>query len=57
MLSLLSVPIFRTIVRRKEVAMFTIFIIAAGYAGWRLTRATLESLRGLPRSNDDMIFF
>ncbi len=57
MLSLLSVPIFRTHVRRKEIAMFTIFTIAAAYAGWRLTRATLESLRGVPRSNDDMIFF
>jgi hypothetical protein len=37
--------------------MFTIFTIAAAYAGWRLVLATLESLRGLPRSNDDMIFF
>lgn len=37
--------------------MFTIFIIAAAYAGWRLALATLESLRALPRSNDDMIFF
>jgi hypothetical protein len=37
--------------------MFTIFIIAAGYAGWRLAQAGLELLRGLPRSNEDMIFF
>lgn len=50
-------PVFRTIVRRKEIAVFTIFILATGYAGWRLARAALESLRGLPRSNDDMIFY
>jgi hypothetical protein len=37
--------------------MFTIFLIAVAYGGWRLTRAALESLRGLPRTNDDMIFF
>jgi hypothetical protein len=37
--------------------MFTIFIIAAAYAGWRLTRAALESLRGVPRRNADLIFF
>jgi hypothetical protein len=37
--------------------MFTLLIIAAAYGGWRVVRAALESLRALPRSNDDMIFF
>jgi hypothetical protein len=50
-------PIFRTNVRRKESTMFTLLIIAAAYGGWRVVRAALESLRALPRSNDDMIFF
>jgi divalent metal cation (Fe/Co/Zn/Cd) transporter len=27
------------------------------WAGWRLARAAIESLRDVPRSNDDMIFF
>lgn len=48
---------FRTIVRRKEFTMYTLLILAAVYGGWRATRAVLEALRGLPRSNDDMIFF
>ena len=50
-------PIFRTNVRRKESTMFTLLILAAAYGGWRVVRAALESLRALPRSNDDMIFF
>ena len=37
--------------------MFTLLILAAAYGGWRVVRAALESLRRLPRSNDDMIFF
>ena len=37
--------------------MLTVLILAACYGGWRLTRAALESLRRLPRTNDDMIFF
>jgi len=37
--------------------MIAILTIAAVYVGWRLTRAALRSLRGLPRSNEDMIFF
>lgn len=37
--------------------MFTVLTLAACYGGWRLARAALESLRRLPRSNDDMIFF
>jgi hypothetical protein len=37
--------------------MLTLLILVAVYGGWRVVRAGLESLRGLPRSNDDMIFF
>jgi hypothetical protein len=37
--------------------MLTILILAACYGGWRVVRAALQSLRNLPRSNDDMIFF
>ena len=37
--------------------MFTLLILAAAYGGWRVLRAAFESLRELPRSNDDMIFF
>lgn len=37
--------------------MIAILTIAAGYVGWRLTIAALRSLRGLPRRNEDMIFF
>ena len=38
--------------------MFTLLLIAAAtYGGWRVTRAAIESLRGLPRSNADMIFY
>ena len=42
---------------KKGIAMFTLLILAALYGGWRVVRAALESLRGLPRSNDDMIFY
>lgn len=37
--------------------MLTILILAALYGGYRVTRAALESLRALPRSNEDMIFY
>jgi hypothetical protein len=37
--------------------MLTILILAALYGGWRVARAVLESLRALPRSNEDMIFY
>jgi hypothetical protein len=37
--------------------MLALILIAAAYAGWRATRAVLASLRSLPRSNEDMIFF
>jgi len=44
-------------VRRKEIIMLTLLLIAAVYGGWRVVHAALESLRGLPRTNEDMIFY
>jgi hypothetical protein len=37
--------------------MLTILIIAALYGGYRVARAALESLRALPQSNEDMVFY
>lgn len=37
--------------------MFTLLLIAAAYGGWRVVRAAFESLRSLPRTNEDMIFY
>jgi hypothetical protein len=37
--------------------MFTLLLIATAYAGWRAVRAAIGSLRELPRTNEDMIFY
>jgi hypothetical protein len=37
--------------------MLILLALAAGYGAWRATRAALASLRELPRSNDDMVFW
>jgi hypothetical protein len=37
--------------------MFTLLLIATAYGGWRVVRTAIESLRGLPRTNEDMIFY
>lgn len=37
--------------------MLPLLTLAALYGGWRVTRATLDALRRLPRSNDDYVFF
>lgn len=37
--------------------MFTLFILAAAWGAWRVATAALASLRDLPRSNQDMIFY
>lgn len=37
--------------------MLMILALAAVYGGWRAARAAIESLRDLPHSNDDMVFF
>jgi hypothetical protein len=53
----LTVPTFRTRVRRKEPAMSTFLILLAAYGGWRAVSAALATLRQVPRSNEDMVFF
>lgn len=42
---------------KKGNAMLTILALAAAWGGWRVARAALHSLRGLPRRNEDMIFY
>jgi hypothetical protein len=37
--------------------MLSILVLAALYGAWRVTHAARESLRSLPRSNEDMIFY
>lgn len=37
--------------------MFTLLALAAAYGAWRAIHAAFESLRSLPRSNEDMIFY
>jgi hypothetical protein len=37
--------------------MFSLLVLAALYGGYRATCAALESLRALPRCNEDMIFY
>jgi hypothetical protein len=37
--------------------MLTLILLVAAFGGWRATRAALASMRSLPRSNDDMVFF
>jgi hypothetical protein len=53
----LSLHQFRTIVRRKEATMIALLSLAGLYAGWRAGRAVWDTLRRLPRSNDDFVFF
>lgn len=42
---------------KKGNLMFTILIIAGVYGVYRVARAAIESLRELPRTNEDMIFY
>jgi hypothetical protein len=37
--------------------MLVLLILSLLWGGWRLAAAAVGSLRGLPRSNDDMVFF
>jgi hypothetical protein len=37
--------------------MLALLTLLAAYGGWRATRAIVEQLRRLPRSNNDFIFF
>lgn len=52
------VPVFRTIVRRKDPIMLTLLLLAGlAWGGCRLAGAVLHTLRALPRCNQDMVFF
>ena len=42
---------------KKGLAMLILFALAGTYAGWRAVRAAWMSLRNLPRSNDDLVFW
>ena len=53
----LCLPKFRTIVRRKEDAMLIAIFSIAGFLLVRGVMAALASLRGLPRSNEDWIYY
>jgi hypothetical protein len=37
--------------------MSIILILSVLWGGWRVVDAAIKSLQGLPRSNDDMVFF
>jgi hypothetical protein len=37
--------------------MLALLTLALLYGAWRGTRAAIETLRRLPRSNEDMVFF
>jgi hypothetical protein len=38
--------------------MLAVLLMAAvSYGGWRVARALADSLRGLPRRNEEMIFY
>lgn len=37
--------------------MLSLLILVAAYGGWRATRAVLATLRRLPRSNEDLVFY
>ena len=37
--------------------MITVLLAAALYAGWRITQSLADTVRGLPRRNEDMIFY
>jgi uncharacterized protein YneF (UPF0154 family) len=37
--------------------MLTVLVLAALYGGYRAARAAFETLRALPRCNEDMIFY
>jgi hypothetical protein len=37
--------------------MATLLILSLLWGGWRVLRAAAQSLRSLPRSNEDMVFF
>jgi hypothetical protein len=42
---------------KKGCSMLILLALAGTYAGWRAVRAAWMSLRNLPRSNDDLVFW
>jgi hypothetical protein len=37
--------------------MTILLLLAAAFGAWRAGSAALQSLRGLPRRNEDMVFY
>jgi hypothetical protein len=37
--------------------MIALLSLAVVYGAWRVARATLDTVRRVPRSNDDLVFF
>jgi hypothetical protein len=37
--------------------MTALLLLLVAYGGWRAVRTAVDTLRGLPRSNEDMVFF
>lgn len=37
--------------------MLILLAVSAAWVGWRVACATAASLRGVPRRNEDMVFF
>jgi hypothetical protein len=42
---------------KKGTIMSFLLILSLLWGGWRIASAAIESLQGLPRSNEDMVFF
>src|SRR5262249_19712522 len=52
-----SGPISHGCANQGESTMLALLSFLALYGGWRASRALLDLLRRLPRSNDDMVFY
>ena len=37
--------------------MTALLLLLVAYGGWRTVLCAVDTLRGLPRSNEDMVFF
>ncbi|MDB5897315.1 MAG: hypothetical protein JWP41_917 [Ramlibacter sp.] len=37
--------------------MLTLLSLVAVYGAWRLTRAAIDAVQQLPRSNEDLVYF
>ena len=47
----------RQLIRNPGVAAAAILTLALGWGAYELVRAAIESVRALPRRNDDMVFW